>query len=119
MVWTWPGDVERLNGLLADDLVFLVVDPSLTRSRADPRGATQPRTASGILVVRSAGGAERRASSSIARPASRRAGLAALSACLAECAMSLGLGTGVYRGAACRERRDACAPALRRGDQAR
>jgi hypothetical protein len=53
--------------------------------------------AAGVLIARLADGMERRAASPLAPASSRRARLLLLSGCLAECAMSLGLGTAVYR----------------------
>ncbi len=75
-------DVERLNGNLRPDLRFAVV--------ADG-------TVTGVLVVEFAGGRRRRADHPVLIAGERRRRLHSLAASLAECAMSLGLGTGIYR----------------------
>jgi hypothetical protein len=87
-------DVDRLNGALAANVRFQVVRPA---SGSTAPGARRPDGAAGVLVARLADGRERRAASPLAGASSRRARLLLLSGCLAECAMSLGLGTAVYR----------------------
>ncbi len=75
-------DVERLTGSLRPDLRFAVV--------ADG-------TVTGVLVVEFAGGRRRRADHPVLIAGERRRRLHSLAASIAECAMSLGLGTGIYR----------------------
>lgn len=63
--------------------------------RGEPPGASLE--ASGVLVQGCAGGVLRTASRAVTLAAARRDRLLALASCLAECAMDLGLGTGIYR----------------------
>lgn len=91
---TRSDDIETLNGALASNVRFCVV---LAAPGSAASGASSGEVAAGVLVARLADGRERRAVSPLAGASSRRALLLRLSSCLAECAMSLGLGTAVYR----------------------
>ncbi len=86
------GDIARLNGALAANVRFRIVQPGV---HAD--APAEPCGAAGLLVARSDDGRERSASSPLAGSLSRRTLLLQLSECLAECAMRLELGTAVYR----------------------
>lgn len=102
-----PGDIARLNDRLGPGARFVVntVPPqcgSTTRSDRDgapvvPRALGAGRHASGVLELTTVRGSPVRASHPVTMGAPRRRVLHSLAACLAECAMSLGIGTGVYR----------------------
>lgn len=81
-----PADLARLNSLLVADIRF-AVEP--TREPAS--------TARGVLTHRVSGRRERSASFPVICFAVRRQLLHSLAGSLAECAMTLGLGAGVYR----------------------
>ena len=82
-----PDDLARLNSLLVADIRF-AVEP-----------AREPAsTASGVLTHRVSGRRQRSASFPVICSAVRRQLLHSLAGSLAECAMTLGLGAGVYRG---------------------
>ena len=82
-----PTDLVRLNSLLAVNIRF-AVEPTL-----------QPAsTVRGVLTHRVSGKRQRSASFPVICSAVRRQLLHSLAGSLAECAMTLGLGAGVYRG---------------------
>ena len=81
-----PDDLVRLNSLLNADLRFEV-------DSIEPRGGG---TASGILVCQSSRGFQRTATYPVMFSRRRRKLLHSLCGSLAECAMALGLGAGVY-----------------------
>ncbi len=100
-----PGDLARLNSLLAKDLRF-AVESTCSRDtvragqdacaeRSPAREATA--TARGVLVYGASEGRQRSASFPVVCSAVRRRLLHSLARSLAECAMTLGLGAGVYR----------------------
>jgi len=82
-----PADLARLNSILVSDIRF-AVEP--TREQAS--------TARGVLTHRVFGRRHRSASFPVICSAVRRQLLHSLAGSLAECAMTLGLGAGVYRG---------------------
>jgi hypothetical protein len=115
-VTRWRRDVERVNRLLRSGLTFSVEperggDPRAPReSRARPRtrpGRTErgrpsredggARAARAVLVMALEDGRCRAASCPIPGWTSERGRLLSISRGLSECAMALGLGTGVYR----------------------
>ena len=81
-----PGDLERLNSLLNADLRFEM-------DFREPHGGG---TTSGILVCEPPHGLRRTATCPVVFSRRRRKFLHSLSGSLAECAMALGLGAGVY-----------------------
>ena len=81
-----PDDLVRLNSLLNADLRFEV----------DSIEAHGGGTASGILVCESSRGFQRTATYPVMFSRRRRKLLHSLSESLAECAMALGLGAGIY-----------------------
>ena len=100
-----PGDLARLNSRLAENLRF-AVEPTCSRGavrvgqyacveRSPAREATA--TARGVLVYGASEGRQRSASFPVVCSAVRRLLLHSLARSLAECAMTLGLGAGVYR----------------------
>jgi len=112
----WRCDVERLNRLLRSGLTFHVEpdggqgapvfagggQPSLTRlaasecARPSP-GGRSASSARGVLVMVLEDGRRRTAACSIPITDSERGRRLSISCGLSECAMALGLGTGVYR----------------------
>ena len=87
-------DIRRLNSALAPHLTLLTVRVPAVPGRPRARRADVGETC--VLVERLPGG-ERRAAAPLPRSSTRRARLLAISAALADCAMSLGLGTSVCR----------------------
>ena len=94
----WSDGVARLNEAIAPDVRFRV------EVRTGPRGATGRvrvgRDTVGVLVVRDVDGSERQAACPLHAAAPGRAALLSLAACVADCAMVLGLGVRIYRSAA-------------------
>ncbi len=82
-----PADLARLNSLLVAGIRFAV------ESTREPAS-----TARGVLTHRASGRRQRSASFPVICSAVRRQLLHSLARSLAECAMTLGLGAGVYRG---------------------
>lgn len=102
----FAADVARLNGLLGVGISFELISVDVVvgdatgeqrRGRASPAA---PRVASGILILGEGGTVRRVASRPVALSRRRRDRFLALASCLAECAMDLGLGIGVYGHAA-------------------
>ena len=93
-------DIARLNEMLRAGLSFELVGLESLPTSAGARGARDEAVvrASGVLAQAVRGAARRVASHPVALAARRRDRLLALSSCLAECAMDLGLGVGVCRG---------------------
>ncbi|MFH1502561.1 MAG: hypothetical protein ABIG03_05905 [Candidatus Eisenbacteria bacterium] len=81
-------DVARLNGILREGLSFAVKRGS---------AAAEERTATAVLELADAGGTPRRVFRRVRLARERRPRRLALSGCLAECAMELGLGASVCR----------------------
>jgi hypothetical protein len=100
------GDVAYLNGLLVSGVsLSLVAEPGLVDGAAIEFDWTAVPTGQGasarvVLVATDRQGGRREASRRLRLTPGRRPWLLALSAGLAECAMDLGLGTSVCRGAA-------------------
>jgi len=94
-----PDDLVRLNSLLNADLRFEVDSIELHCGG----------TASGILVCESSRGFQRTATYPVMFSRRRRKLLHSLSGSLAECAMALGLGAGVYCERALTGAADRCA----------
>lgn len=113
----WGCDVERLNRLLRSGLTFYIEPdggrdppgpvrggllPAPVRARAGcvhrGRAAEGAVATRGVLVMVFEDGRRQTASCSIPIGGSERGRLLAISRGLSECAMALGLGTGVYRG---------------------
>ena len=99
-----PGDLTALNELLGSGLRFAVVPEERHEPRrAHRRGVGQSSVhsasplASGVLTYRPSDGRIAVASFPVACTSARRRLLHSLAGSLAECAMDLGLGTGVYR----------------------
>jgi hypothetical protein len=95
-------DIARLNGVLADHLRFAIQAGSAAATDRDPREARGMRpgredVASGVLTMTLPDGATRTVTRPLVATGRRRYLLLSLSTCLAECAMALGLGAGVYR----------------------
>jgi len=100
-----PGDVARLNSRLAENLLFAVestwsrdaarVGRDACVERSPAREATA--TVRGVLVYWASEGRQRSASFPVICSVVRRRLLHSLARSLAECAMALGLGAGVYR----------------------
>lgn len=99
------ADVAQLNGLLGVGISFRLVSgdgdaggmgPGGHRGGASWNGSS---IASGVLTLGEKGNARRAASRPVALSRRRRDRLLALASCLAECAMDLGIGIGVYRNA--------------------
>ena len=99
-------DLARLNSLLRANLQFAVEpvcsrDPGCVGPDA-PRDSSPVRapaaTIRGVLTHRAAGGRQRSAWFPVVCSTARRQQLHSLARSLAECAMILGLGAGVYRG---------------------
>ena len=93
------GEVARLNSFLRSNLTFsLEGDVWREWSPDSPGGPPCPAGAPvrGTLTVATPGGAKRTTASVVAGGWSRRGRLLAIAGCLAECAMTLGLGAGVY-----------------------
>jgi hypothetical protein len=82
-----PADLARLNALLVANIRF-AVEPT-------PEAAS---TATGVLTHRISCRRQMSASFPVVCSAVRRQLLHSLAGSLAECAMILGLGAGVYRG---------------------
>lgn len=95
------ADLARLNRALAVNLRFGVASPNSVvgevSARRSGRRAEEGPAEAGILEMELSGGATRRAIHLIAANSPHRRHLHLLAACLAECAMELGLGTGIYR----------------------
>ncbi|MCK4410319.1 MAG: hypothetical protein KAW67_09545, partial [Candidatus Eisenbacteria sp.] len=100
-----PGDVARLNSILVENLRF-AVESTYSRGSicvgpdtcADTSPACEPiSTARGVLIYKTSEGRQRTASFPVVCFTVRRHLLHSLSRSLAECAMTLGLGAGVYR----------------------
>jgi hypothetical protein len=99
------GDVARLNDLLDSGVSFTLENAPPRREVGGghptelrvPEADDPTRRASGVLELETPSGTRARASCPVTMRASRRAALHSLAACLAECAMSLGVGTGIYR----------------------
>jgi hypothetical protein len=91
--------VARLNAALRPGIRFDVKEAATPSEgsgrRALSGGAATPRT--GVLELSSSWGARSRAACPLASEVAPRRRHHALAGCLAECAMLLGLGTGVYR----------------------
>lgn len=94
-------DIGRINALLKDNLRFEVSrsgSPALARCPSSVSGAGLGAALAdrGVLTLELPNGSRLSAGAELKVPGSRRGRLLALAACLAECAMSLGLGAGVY-----------------------
>jgi hypothetical protein len=94
-------DIGRINALLRDNLRFEVArggSPSSSSPPSSDAGASLRAALAdrGVLTVELPDGRRLSAGAELTAPGSRRDRLLALAACLAECAMSLGLGAGVY-----------------------
>lgn len=119
-----PRDLARLNSLLAENLRFAVESTSsrdAVRVRQDPCVDRSPAreaiaTAMGVLMYGVSEERQRSASFPFVCSAVRRRLLHSLARSLAECAMTLGLGAGVYRASpitrVANGSRVACAPPL-------
>lgn len=97
----FADEIARLNGMLSAGLSFRLaaVDHVAYLEPPPPGGPSfraAPLVASGVLVHGRRDGALRVASRPVMLAPKRRDRLLALASCLAECAMDLGLGTGVY-----------------------
>jgi len=93
------GEAARLNSFLRSGLTFSIERGPRSgelpgRREGERRGSGEP--VRGVLTVAMAGGAERAAASIVVAGRSRRGRLLAIASCLADCAMALGLGAGVY-----------------------
>ncbi len=110
-----PDDLARLNSLLGADLRFAVESTcSCDSGCAEPdaragcggqsvRAGCGPTrepasTARGVLMHGASGGRQRSAWFPVVCSRARRKLLHSLAGSLAECAMALGLGAGIYRG---------------------
>lgn len=97
------SEVELLNGMLGDGLSLVVEPGSIRRAVTGRRGLGRGvvpavrRPGIVVLVLTDECGARRQVSRRLRLAPGRRPLLLALSACLAECAMDLGLGASVCR----------------------
>ena len=103
---SFAADIAQLNGLLGVGISFeltsfdVAVGAMGGQQRRGCASPTAPRVASGVLILGEGDTVRRIASRPVALSRRRRDRFLALASCLAECAMDLGLGIGIYRHAA-------------------
>ena len=101
-----PGDLAKLNSLLLENLQFAVESTCSSDSArvgedtcANKSTGSEPASmARGVLMYKTSEGRRRTASFPVVCSTVRRCLLHSLARSLSECAMTLGLGAGVYRG---------------------
>ncbi len=103
---SFAADVAQLNALLGVGISFeltsfgVAIEGAVGQQRRGGASPSALRVASGVLILGEGGTVRRVASRPVALSRRRRDRFLALASCLAECAMDLGLGIGVYRHAA-------------------